>query len=681
MEESPNDSPIPMEEPHAFIRQLYDALHMETFKGGLSFNEGDVHRFTVRENDDFQAALSDHFTTCLTWREFKRKLQQFGFSNQGHEFWHPEGLLRKDSPLQLHQIKRQKVTQDHPPISYSKEEKAAAAKQLNKETEFAHLSKKQRVEAAVADAGVVSYRSRYETPSWSGVPCHCYQLQVMKDGAMIEELPVYEKEAYKFGKLHNCDFVLEHQTISRLHAVLQFNRSGDAYIYDPGSSNGTFVNDKKVDRKVYEGLRVNDVIRFGKSTRSYIFQLMTPPISEMATKRKLSTLGLADLKGKRVFLKIDLNVPLDDNFKIIDDTRIQAAVPTIKYLQGNSAIVILASHLGRPKGVTFKYSLRPLVPRLSELLGVEVKMANDSIGDEVEKLVAELPEGGVLLLENIRFYKEEEKNDPEFAKKLASLADVYVNDDFGTAHRAHASTGVAKYIKPSVAGYLMQKELEHLLVAVANPKKPFAAIVGGSNLSSKIGMMEYLLDKVDILLLGGGLIFTFYRAQGLSIGSSLVEKNMLDAANSLMEKAKSKGVCVLLPEDVAIADKFAADANSRVVPASAIPDDWIGVDIGPKSIKSFNTALDNVCSVIWIGPMGLIEFEKFAAAGTVAIAEKLAELSNKKVMTIVRGGDTVAAVKKAGFAGIMSHVSTGDGASLELLEGKALPGILALDDA
>ncbi|CAN8240445.1 unnamed protein product [Cochlearia groenlandica] len=401
----------------------------------------------------------------------------------------------------------------------------------------------------------------------------------------------------------------------------------------------------------------------------------------MATKRSVGTLKEADLKGKSVFVRVDLNVPLDDNSNITDDTRIRAAVPTIKYLMGNGSRVVLCSHLGRPKGVTPKYSLKPLVPRLSELLGVEVVMANDSIGEEVQKLVAGLPEGGVLLLENVRFYKEEEKNDPEFAKKLAALADVYVNDAFGTAHRAHASTeGVAKFLKPSVAGFLMQKELDYLVGAVANPKKPFAAIVGGSKVSTKIGVIESLLSTVDILLLGGGMIFTFYKAQGHSVGSSLVEEDKLDLAKSLMEKAKAKGVSLLLPTDVVIADKFAPDANSKIVPATEIPDGWMGLDIGPDSIKTFSEALDTTKTIIWNGPMGVFEFAKFAA-GTEAIAKQLAELSGKGVTTIIGGGDSVAAVEKVGLADKMSHISTGGGASLELLEGKPLPGVLALDDA
>ncbi|KAI0507193.1 hypothetical protein KFK09_013314 [Dendrobium nobile] len=401
----------------------------------------------------------------------------------------------------------------------------------------------------------------------------------------------------------------------------------------------------------------------------------------MSKKRSVGDLKGADLKGKKVFVRVDLNVPLDDNLKITDDTRIRAAVPTINYLREHGAKVLLCSHLGRPKGVTPKYSLKPLVPRISELLGVDVEMANDSIGEEVEKIIAALPDGGVVLLENVRFYKEEEKNDPEFAKKLASLADLYVNDAFGTAHRAHASTeGVTKYLKPAVAGFLMQKELDYLVGAVGNPKRPFAAIVGGSKVSTKIGVMESLLEKVDILLLGGGMIFTFYKAQGHGVGSSLVEEDKLGLATALIEKAKLKGVSLLLPTDVVAADKFAADANSKVVPASAIPDGWMGLDIGPDSIDTFSEALESANTIIWNGPMGVFEFEKFAL-GTDAIAKKLADLSGKGVTTIIGGGDSVAAVEKAGLADKMSHISTGGGASLELLEGKSLPGVLALDDA
>ncbi|PPR84290.1 hypothetical protein GOBAR_AA36425 [Gossypium barbadense] len=495
-------------------------------------------------------------------------------------------------------------------------------------------------------------------------------------------------------------------------------------------------------------------------------------------KKSVGDLTAADLKGKKVFVRADLNVPLDDSQNITDDTRIRAAIPTIKHLIQNGAKVILSSHLGRPKGVTPKFSLAPLVPRLSELLGIQVVKADDCIGPEVEKLVAALPEGGVLLLENVRFYKEEEKNEPEFAKKLASLADLFVNDAFGTAHRAHASTeGVTKFLKPSVAGFLLQKELDYLVGAVSSPKRPFAAIVGGSKVSSKIGVIESLLEKCDILLLGGGMIFTFYKAQGLSVGSSLVEEDKLELATSLLAKAKAKGVSLLLPTDVVIADKFAPDANSKIVPASAIPDGWMGLDIGPDSVKTFNEALDTTQTIIWNGPMGVFEFEKFAVgteralfclflscsflngcqksgcviesllekcdilllgggmiftfykaqglsvgsslveedklelatsllakakakgvslllptdvviadkfapdANSKAIAKKLAELSGKGVTTIIGGGDSVAAVEKVGVADVMSHISTGGGASLELLEGKELPGVIALDEA
>ncbi|KAK2972035.1 hypothetical protein RJ640_005055 [Escallonia rubra] len=402
-------------------------------------------------------------------------------------------------------------------------------------------------------------------------------------------------------------------------------------------------------------------------------------VASMA-KKSVGDLTEADLKGKKVFVRADLNVPLDDAQKITDDTRIRAAVPTIKYLISKGAKVILSSHLGRPKGVTPKFSLAPLVPRLTELLGIEVVKADDCIGPDVEKLVASLPEGGVLLLENVRFYKEEEKNEPEFAKKLASLADIYVNDAFGTAHRAHASTeGVTKFLKPSVAGFLLQKELDYLVGAVSSPKRPFAAIVGGSKVSSKIGVIESLLEKCDILLLGGGMIFTFYKAQGLSVGSSLVEEDKLELATTLLKKAKAKGVSLLLPTDVIVADKFAPDANSKVVPASAIPDGWMGLDIGPDSVKTFNEALETTKTVIWNGPMGVFEFEKFAA-GTESVAKKLAELSGKGVTTIIGGGDSVAAVEKVGVADVMSHISTGGGASLELLEGKELPGVIALDE-
>jgi len=319
--------------------------------------------------------------------------------------------------------------------------------------------------------------------------------------------------------------------------------------------------------------------------------------------------------------------------------------------------------------------------RLSELLGKTVVKTDDCIGDEAAAKVGALQNGDVLLLENVRFYKEEEKNDPEFAKKLASVADLYVNDAFGTAHRAHASTeGVTHYLKPSVAGFLIEKELKYLQNAIENPQRPLAAIVGGSKVSSKIGVIETLLDKVDKLFIGGGMIFTFYKARGLSVGKSLVEEDKLDLARALEAKAKEKGVELLLPTDVVVADNFAADANAQTVSIENIPDGWMGLDIGPDSIKVFQEALGQCKSVIWNGPMGVFEFDKFAK-GTEAIAHTLAGLTKQGVTTIIGGGDSVAAVEKVGVADQMSHISNGGGASLELLEGKELPGIAALDEA
>jgi len=400
-----------------------------------------------------------------------------------------------------------------------------------------------------------------------------------------------------------------------------------------------------------------------------------------AEKKSVGDLGEADLKGKAVFVRADLNVPLDKEQKITDDTRIRAAVPTLKYLLDKGAKVLLTSHLGRPKsGPEDKFRLTPVAPRLSELLGKPVKKLNDCVGDEVEKAVKDAKEGELLLLENVRFYKEEEKNDAEFAKKLASNAQLYVNDAFGTAHRAHASTeGVTKFLKPSVAGFLLQKELDYLDGAVSKPKRPFCAIVGGSKVSSKITVIESLLDKVDVLIIGGGMVFTFYKARGLSVGSSLVEEDKLDLAKKLEEAAKAKGVKLLLPTDVVVADKFAPDANTKTVSVEEIPDGWMGLDIGPDSIKTFQKALEDCKTVVWNGPMGVFEFEKFAT-GTLAIAQTLAGLTKNGAITIIGGGDSVAAVEQAGLADQMSHISTGGGASLELLEGKVLPGVAALDE-
>lgn len=400
------------------------------------------------------------------------------------------------------------------------------------------------------------------------------------------------------------------------------------------------------------------------------------------SKKTVANLSAADLAGKRVLVRVDFNVPLDDAGKITDDTRIRAALPTIQHLTSNGAKVILASHFGRPKGkVVDSMRLTPVAVRLSELLGQPVVKTDSCIGDEAAAKVAAMNNGDVVLLENVRFFAEEEANDPEFSKQLASLADLYVNDAFGTAHRAHASTeGVTKFLRPSVGGFLIEKELQYLQAAIEHPKRPLAAIVGGSKVSSKITVIETLLDKVDKLFIGGGMIFTFYKARGLAVGKSLVEEDKLDLARALEAKAKEKGVELLLPTDVVLADNFSPDANSQTVSVDAIPDGWMGLDIGPDSVKAFQAALATCQSVIWNGPMGVFEFDKFAA-GTKAIAETLATLTPKGVTTIIGGGDSVAAVEKVGVADQMSHISTGGGASLELLEGKVLPGIAALDDA
>jgi phosphoglycerate kinase len=398
-------------------------------------------------------------------------------------------------------------------------------------------------------------------------------------------------------------------------------------------------------------------------------------------KQNLANLPSTTLSGKKVLVRVDFNVPQDAEGNITDDTRIRAALPTIKYLSQHGAIAILVSHLGRPKGVTESLRLTPIAARLSQLLGKPVTKCDDCIGAAVATQIGGLQNGDVALLENVRFYAEEEKNDPEFARKLASIADMYVNDAFGTAHRAHASTeGVTKYLRPSVAGLLLDKELQYLSGAIDAPKRPLAAIVGGSKVSSKIGVIDALLEKVDKLLIGGGMIFTFYKARGLSVGKSLVEEDKLDLARSLEAKAKERGVKLLLPTDVVVADAFKPDANAQTVDIAAIPDGWMGLDIGPDSIKVFQEALSDCQTVIWNGPMGVFEFDRFAA-GTEAIAHSLAALTGKGAITIIGGGDSVAAVEKVGVADKMSHISTGGGASLELLEGKILPGIAALDDA
>merc|ERR1719408_999844 len=366
-----------------------------------------------------------------------------------------------------------------------------------------------------------------------------------------------------------------------------------------------------------------------------------------------------ELDGKVALVRCDLNVPLDGK-TITDDTRIRASIPTIKHLVENGAKVLLTSHLGRPKdGPEDKFSLAPVAARLSELLGQDVTFVSDCIGEPVKEAVASMGSGSVALLENVRFYKEETKNDPEFAKKLAENADLFVNDAFGTAHRAHGSTeGVTAHLKPSVAGFLLQKELDYLQGAVDVPKRPFAAIVGGSKVSSKIGVIEAMLNKVDKLILGGGMVFTFLKARGVSVGSSLVEDDQLELATKLEALAKEKGVELVLADDVVVADKFAADANNKVVSINDIPDGWMGLDVGPETIKTIQDGLSDCKTVIWNGPMGVFEMDAFAK-GTFGVANTLADLTSKGCITIIGGGDSVAAVEKAGLADKMSHISTG----------------------
>ena len=399
-------------------------------------------------------------------------------------------------------------------------------------------------------------------------------------------------------------------------------------------------------------------------------------------KLSLSSLNKSELDGKKVLVRVDFNVPLNDNGEITDDTRIRAAVPTIEYLIKNSAKVILAAHFGRPKGkVNEKMRLTPVAERLSSIIKKNVSLSSNCIGDDANLISNNLQNGDVMLLENVRFHPEEENNDLNFAKELASIADIYVNDAFGAAHRAHASTqGVTKFLSPSVAGFLLDKELQYLQGAIDNPKRPLAAIVGGSKVSSKIGVLDSLLDKCDKIIIGGGMIFTFFKARGLNVGKSLVEEDKIELAKNLEEKARSKGVELLLPSDVVLANEFSPTADSKISSIESISGDWMGLDIGPESIADFQKALSDCKSIIWNGPMGVFEFDKFAH-GTNAIAKTLAELSTSSdVCTIIGGGDSVAAVEKAGLADKMSHISTGGGASLELLEGKILPGVAALDD-
>ena len=383
-----------------------------------------------------------------------------------------------------------------------------------------------------------------------------------------------------------------------------------------------------------------------------------------------------DVCGKRVLARCDFNVPLADG-EITDDKRIKGALPTIKYLTDHNAKVILCSHMGRPKGeFKMEFSLAPVAKRLSELLGKEVVLAKDVIGEDAKAKAAALKDGDVLLLENVRFHKEETKNDPDFAKELASMADIFVNDAFGTAHRAHASTaGVADYL-PSVCGYLIQKEISIMGDALSNPKRPFVAILGGAKVSDKIGVIKNLITKVDTLIVGGGMAYTFFKANGYEIGTSLCEDDKIDLAKELMADAKANGVNFLLPIDNRAGDKYDPDCNFLQVDSDNIPEGYMGLDIGPKTEELFAEAVKNAGTVIWNGPMGVSEWDKFAS-GTRSVAKAVAESG---AISIIGGGDSAAAVEKLGYADKMTHISTGGGASLEFLEGLELPGIACLDE-
>jgi phosphoglycerate kinase len=405
-----------------------------------------------------------------------------------------------------------------------------------------------------------------------------------------------------------------------------------------------------------------------------------PSNFELEAKKSIEDLSDDELKGKKVLVRCDVNVPLDGK-KITDDTRIRASIPTIEYLKGKGAIVTVCSHLGRPDGPEDKFSLGPAAERMGELLGEDVKLAPDCIGEEVKAMVDGAKEGDVIMLENTRFYKEETKNEESFVEKFAAPFDLFVNDAFGTAHRAHASTeGVTKFLSPAVSGFLLAKELEYLDGAISNGEKPMAAIVGGSKVSSKITVLEALLEKCDKIIIGGGMVFTFLKAKGLNVGTSLVEDDFVDTAKAVLEKADKLGKTILLPSDIIIADEFSADANIQTVAADAIPDGWMGLDNGPDTTAEQKEFLSDCKTVIMNGPMGVFEIEKFSK-GTFGIVDILADLTKENgAITIIGGGDSVAACEQSGRAGEMSHISTGGGASLELMEGKVLPGVAALAD-
>ncbi len=394
--------------------------------------------------------------------------------------------------------------------------------------------------------------------------------------------------------------------------------------------------------------------------------------------KKLSIRDI-DFQGKRVFCRVDFNVPFDEKNQITDDTRIKASMPTIRHIVGNGGRLILASHLGRPKhGPEPKFSLTPVAPCLAQYLGKPVKMAPDCIGPDVKRMVDQMQDGDVILLENVRFHAGETKNDPDFARALAENADIYVNNAFGTAHRAHASTeGVTHFLQPAVAGFLLEKEIKYLGQALAYPDHPFVAIIGGAKVSDKIAVIDNLLDKVDTLIIGGGMAYTFLRAMGRPTGRSLVEEDRIELARELLQKAAAKAVTLLLPQDHVVAAEFRADAEHKICSDANFPAEWMALDIGPATIATYTGALKNARMVIWNGPMGVFEFEAFAR-GTMAVAKTLADSTAR---SIVGGGDSVAAVIKAGVESKMTHISTGGGASLEFLEGKELPGLAALTDA
>jgi phosphoglycerate kinase len=394
----------------------------------------------------------------------------------------------------------------------------------------------------------------------------------------------------------------------------------------------------------------------------------------------VTSLENLDVKGKKVLVRVDFNVPLDDSLKITDDTRIVESLPTIKKIIESGGIPILMSHLGRPKGKrNEKYSLKPVAEHLGKLLKTDVHFATDCVGEEAETVIKAAKSGDVVLLENLRFYAEEEGNDADFSKKLAALGDVYVNDAFGTAHRAHASTeGITKFVKETAAGDLLKKELDYLGGALENPKRPFMAILGGSKISGKIDVIRQLLPKCDTILIGGGMMFTFYKAQGFEIGKSILEEDKVELASELLKEAESKGVRLLLPIDVIAASEFKNEAQTKTVDIESIPTDMMGMDIGPKTVELFKKEILSSKTVIWNGPMGVFEMENFAR-GTKAVAEALVDTTKEGAITIVGGGDSAAAIAQFGFKNDVTHVSTGGGASLEFLEGKELPGVKALD--